>query len=158
MSVEYAPKSPTAPGRAPEIDIGSYLPKHAPVAPRSQPVPRTTPAALSAMHAAIGRLEETVADEIAALGNNRAADFADINRRKSQSLLEITRLARTLPVGSESELAPRLKSLSAALAMDHRLLGLHLTASRQLSDLMIGVLHEAESDGTYGETRQRGRI
>jgi hypothetical protein len=92
------------------------------------------------------------------LGSNHAADFADINRRKSQSLLEITRLARTLPVGSESELAPRLKRLSAALAMDHRLLGLHLTASRQLSDLMIGVLHEAESDGTYGETRRRGRI
>jgi DNA anti-recombination protein RmuC len=158
MPGEHAPKSPSAPDRAPEIDIGSYLPNRAPAAPKPPPVPRTTPAALSAMHAAIGRLQETVDDEIAALADNRAADFADINRRKSQSLLEITRLARTLPVGSESELASRLRKLSAALATDHRLLGLHLAASRQLSDLMIGVLHEAESDGTYGETRQRGRI
>ena len=153
MPAEYMPKMPPAPGHAPEIDIASYLPDRA--AARPQPKPRSTPAAIAAMHAAIGRLEETIAAEIAALEENRAVDFADINRRKSQSLLEITRLARTLPVGSEAELAPRLKQLRTALTASHRLLGLHLTASRQLSDLMIGVLHEAESDGTYGETRHR---
>jgi hypothetical protein len=153
MSGEHAPKSSPARGHAPEIDIGSYLPNRAP--PRPQPQPRSMPAAIAAMHAALGRLEETVAVEIAALGASSAADFADINRRKSQSLLEITRLARAVPAGSEGELAPRLKTLSVALAADHRLLGLHLAASRQLSDLMIGVLHEAESDGTYGETSPR---
>ncbi len=152
MPVEHAPKSPSAPGHAPELDIGSYLPNRV-AAPRPQP--RSTPAAVAAMHAALARLEETVSVEIAALVGNSTADFADINRRKSQSLLEITRLARAVPVGSESELAPRLKQLSTALATDHRLLGLHLAASRQLSDLMINVLHEAESDGTYGETFAR---
>ncbi len=151
MPGEYAPKSPPAPGRAPEIDLGSYLPTRAPAAPAAKPAPRAIPSAVAAMHAAIGRLEETVAMEIATLGENRAADFVELNRRKSQSLLEITRLARALPVGSESELQPRLKTLGDALAANHRLLGLHLAASRQLSDLMIGVLHEAESDGTYGE-------
>ncbi len=157
MPGEYAPKSPPAPRHAPEIDIGSYFPARAPVQkqPQPKPEPRPTPAAIAAMHAAIGRLEETIAAEIAALDGNSPVDLAEINRRKSQSLLEITRLARALPVGSENELKPRLRTLSAALATDHRLLGLHLTASRQLSDLMIGVLHEAESDGTYGETRQR---
>ncbi len=153
MPGEHAPpKLPPAPGHAPEIDLGSYLPNRTPAA---RPQPRTMPSAVAAMHAAIGRLEETVAEEIAALSDNSAADFADINRRKSQSLLEITRLARSLPLGSRGELAPRLSALSDALATDHRLLGLHLAASRQLSDLMIGVLHEAESDGTYGETRPR---
>jgi hypothetical protein len=157
MPAEYAPMVPVTPGRAPEIDIGSYLPNRAPPGARPQPAPRSTPAALSAIQAALDRLEETVTMEVAALGERRPADFADINHRKSQSLLEITRLARTLPVGSEGELAPSLKKLSAALAADHRLLGLHLAASRQLSDLMIGVLHEAESDGTYGEApRRRG--
>ncbi len=151
MSGEHAPKPAT--GHAPEIDIGSYLPNRA--APKPQLQPRSTPAAITAMHAALGRLEEIVATEIAALVGSAAADFADINRRKSQSLLEITRLARAVPVGSESELAPRLKKLGTALATDHRLLGLHLAASRQLSDLMINVLHEAESDGTYGETYPR---
>ena len=101
MPGEYAPKPPPAPGHAPEIDLGSYLPTRAPV-PQPQPMPRTMPSAVAAMHAAIGRLEETIAVEIAALDENRPADFADINRRKSQSLLEITRLARALPVGSEA--------------------------------------------------------
>jgi hypothetical protein len=154
MSGEYAPKLPPARGHAPEIDLGSYLPTRAAV-PQPQPMPRTIPSAVAAMHAAIGRLEEIIAVEIAALNENRAADFTDINRRKSQSLLEITRLSRALPVGSRGELEPRLRKLSDALATDHRLLGVHLAASRQLSDLMIGVLHEAESDGTYGETRPR---
>lgn len=160
MPGEYAPKLPPAPSHAPEIDIGSYFPSRAPAsaAPPVRPAPKSPPAAVAAMHAAIARLQETVAAEVAALDGNRIADFVDINRRKSQSLLEITRLARTLPLGSESELAPRLRELSAALAADHRLLGLHLAASRQLSDLMIGVLHEAESDGTYGETRPRRAV
>ncbi len=153
MPAEYAPKSPPAPGHTPEIDLGTYLPNRTPAPPR--PAARSLPSAVAAMHAAIGRLEEIIAVEIAALGENRAADFADINRRKSQSLLEITRLARALPLGSRNELAPRLRTLSDALATDHRLLGLHLAASRQLADLMIGVLHEAESDGTYGEARPR---
>ncbi len=154
MPGEYAPKS--SPRHAPEIDLGSYLPNRAP-APRPAPAP-SMPSAVTAMHAAIGRLEQTIAVEIAALSENRPADFADINRRKSQSLLEITRLARTLPLGSKGQLEPRLRALSDALATDHRLLGLHLAASRQISDLMIGVLHEAESDGTYGQTRSRHRI
>lgn len=149
MSGEHPPK----PGRAPEIDLGSYLPSRA--APPPRPQPRATPAAIDAMHAALGRLEEIVAAEVAALVGSNPADFADINRRKSQSLLEITRLARAVPVGSEGELAPRLKTLGTALATDHRLLGLHLAASRQLSELMVNVLHEAESDGTYGETYPR---
>jgi hypothetical protein len=157
MPAEYAPKPSPSPGHAPEIDIGSYLPTRASASP-GRPVLRPTPAAVTAMHAAIGRLEETIAAEIATLEANGAADFADINRRKSQSLLEITRLARALPVGGDGELAPRLRKLSNALAADHRLLALHLAASRQLSELMLGVLHEAESDGTYGEARPRRRV
>ena len=108
MSGEFAPKLP--PVHAPEIDIGSYLPSRAAAKPQVQP--RPAPAAVAAMNAALGRLEEIVASEIAALVGSSAADFADINRRKSQSLLEITRLARAIPAGSESELAPRLKKLS----------------------------------------------
>ena len=159
MLREYAPKPQPQPGRAPEIDIASYLPNRAPPSapPLARPAPRSVPAAIAAMHAAIGRLEETIGEEIAALEANAAADFSDINRRKSQSLLEITRLSRALPLGSEGELAPSLRRLREALAADHRLLGLHLAASRQLSELMIGVLHEAESDGTYGEVRPRRR-
>ena len=162
MPGEYMPKAPSAPGHSPEIDIGSYLPNRisapAGATPRPQPRPQPPSAAIAALNAAIDRLEDTIATEIAALVGDGSADFADINRRKSQSLLEITRLARALPVGSEHELAQRLAKLSTALATDHRLLGLHLAASRQISDLMIDVLHEAESDGTYGEMQPRRHV
>jgi hypothetical protein len=156
MPASSTPRSPLSPGRAPEIDLGSYLPHRAaappPVAPAGPMATRAVSSAVGAIEAAIGRLEETLAGEITALDGDGLADFAEINRRKSQSLLELTRLARALPIGGESHLAPRLKTLAAMLASDHRRLGLHLAASRQLSELMISVLHEAESDGTYGQT------
>ena len=161
MSANSTPRSPLSPGRAPEIDLGSYLPHRAPAplaaAPAAPTAPRTVPSAVGAIEAAIGRLEETLEGEIAALDGDGLVDFAEINRRKSQSLLELTRLARALPIGGESHLAPRLNTLATMLASDHRRLGLHLAASRQLSELMISVLHEAESDGTYGQTGPRRR-
>ncbi len=81
--------------------------------------------------------------------------FAEINRQKSQSLLEVTRLSRSLPPGQQAHLQSRLGPLRDLLARNHRLLGFHLAAVREVSDLMVGVLNNAESDGTYGQHPMR---
>ncbi len=63
--------------------------------------------------AALKRLEETVEAETEALLTRRRADHAALNRAKSQSLLELTRLTRGLdPAGID---APR-RSTSRAFA------------------------------------------
>ncbi len=146
--------NPTRSVIAPEIDIGGYLPARAarPAAP-TRPAPAAP--ALSALGAALDRLEAIVGEETAALQDHRPIDLGEANRRKSQSLLEITRLARTLPVGGDPRLSGRLRQLREGLAANHRLLGVHLAAVREIADLMVGVLHEAESDGTYEMRRTR---
>jgi hypothetical protein len=58
-------------------------------------------------------------------------------------------------LGGDPELTARLARLRDKLVANHRLLGLHLTAVREIADLMVGVLNEAESDGTYGLGRAR---
>ncbi len=108
------------------------------------------------MAAALGRLDGVIAEETEALTHRRAVDLDEINRRKSQSLLEITRLARTLPAGRQPQLGARLAAVRDRLAANHRLLGLHMEAARELADLMAGLLSDAESDGTYRRPLARG--
>lgn len=131
---------------APELDIGGYLSTRRPRQPT--PAQPTTPA-VSAIAAALDRLEGLVEEESEALEKRTPVDLDAINRRKSHSLLEITRLARSLPLSGDPTLSVRLSRLRDRLVDNHRLLGLHLAAVREIADLMVGVLSEAESDGTY---------
>ncbi len=130
----------------PELDVGSYLPTHR--RPQRPEAPPATPA-VSAIAAALDRLEVLVEQETSAFEKRETVDLDEINRRKSHSLLEITRLARSLPLTGDPALSVRLTRLRDRLVANHRLLGLHLAAVREIADLMVGVLSEAESDGTY---------
>jgi hypothetical protein len=139
----------------PELDVTSYLPRPAAAVRPAEPPKPAISAASAALSAALDRLEKTVAQESEALANREPVAFADISRQKSQSLHEITRLSRALPPGQGSELKARLGPIRDRLAANHRLLGFHLQAVREVSDLMVGILHDAESDGTYGQTAPR---
>jgi hypothetical protein len=144
-------------GNGPELDISGYLPQRLAAGGRTVKG-ATTPAAVSALEGALDRLEMTLSAETEALESQREIGFAELNRQKSQSLLEITRLARALPQGPDASLQARLAPLRARLSANQRLLGFHLEAVREVSDLMVGILSDAESDGTYGQTRSRRDI
>ena len=104
------------------------------------------------------RLEETIEAETAALLSHRLADQEEFNRRKSQGLLEITRLVRTLgdaPVGPE--LAGRLEGLRAKLALNQSVIEMHLRAVQEVADIMSVAIQSAESDGTYSAAIRWGR-
>jgi hypothetical protein len=141
----------TAPAAAPELSLAGYLPaggQHRPTPAAAAPMPP------SAIAGALDRLEELIDRENSALASNEAVDHADLNRRKSQSLLEVTRLGRALPAGSAKALGPQLGRLRDKLVDNHRTLGLHMNAVREIADLIVRSLTEAESDGTYGMARR----
>ncbi len=137
----------------PELSQSAYFPSRA-VAPRAATAaPLRSPAMANAIEAALDRLEGIIDEEDNALGGRQHIDFADLNRRKSQSLLELTRLGRSLPLGAQPELRERVAGMRTKLLANHRTLGLHIAAVKDIADLMVRALHEAESDGTYGKMR-----
>lgn len=102
------------------------------------------------LNKAVERLEEVVEAETAALLSNSMADLEEFNRRKSQSLLELTRLARTLQDGSGSpEIRRRLEELRSKLDRNHSTLEMHLKAVQEVSDIVSKAIRSADSDGTY---------
>lgn len=139
----------------PELDAAGYRMRQAPAKPQEMPDTATATGVAGAFGAALDRLENLVAAENEALEARVPVSFAEINRQKSQSLLEVTRLSRSLPAGQQAHLQSRLGPLRDLLARNHRLLGFHLAAVREVSDLMVGVLNNAESDGTYGQHPMR---
>jgi hypothetical protein len=138
----------------PELSpLSALLPKLDGGAPAVAPKP--TPPAVTAIREALARLEETIDIENGGLGGGAGADFTDLNRRKSQSLLELTRLSRILPPGGPPALRENVARLRDKLIHNHRTLSLHLAAVKDIAELMVGALSAAESDGTYGTVPPR---
>jgi hypothetical protein len=107
-------------------------------------------ASLGALAGSLDRLEEVVDQENAALRAHRDIDLADVNRRKSCALLELTRLVRALPAGAGgTPVRARIERLRAKLVGNQELLRTNLSAMREIAELLAGVARDAESDGTY---------
>lgn len=98
----------------------------------------------------LARLEATIDAETTSLTVHDLWDQDDFNRRKSQSLVELARLGRTI---SADRLSPPeiegLERVRAKLRRNHELLGIHLRAMQEVSDLVSTMIQSAESDGTY---------
>jgi flagellar biosynthesis/type III secretory pathway chaperone len=103
-----------------------------------------------ALAKAVDRLEDILAMETDALDRGAPVDLAEITGRKNQSLLELTRLARTVPATSRDPvLDQRLERLKDVVEANRRMLELHVRASHDISSLISRSIAEAESDGTY---------
>ncbi|OAS27519.1 hypothetical protein [Methylobacterium platani] len=100
--------------------------------------------------ACVKRLEAVIEEETEALETRAPADLGDLNRRKSQGLLELTRLTRGLDVAAlDATVAIHLARLRDKLARNQQVVALHLRALEEIDDTLAQAALAAESDGTY---------
>lgn len=95
------------------------------------------------------RLEDAIDQETEALSRRLPLDFEEMNRRKSRSLLELSRAARALPAALDGATLERLALLRGKLLRNQEVLGLHLAAAQEVASILGTALRDAESDGTY---------
>ncbi|WP_438345640.1 flagellar protein FlgN [Methylorubrum populi] len=96
------------------------------------------------------RLEATVEAETEALAANAPLDLDAVNRAKSRSLLELTRLARGIDAANiDAETGIVLVRLRDKLIRNQEAVALHLRAVEEVGETLQASLQAAESDGTY---------
>ncbi|MFD6320620.1 flagellar protein FlgN [Methylorubrum populi] len=96
------------------------------------------------------RLEATVETETEALAANAPLDLDAVNRAKSRSLLELTRLARGIDAANvDAETGIVLARLRDKLIRNQEAVALHLRAVEEVGETLQASLQAAESDGTY---------
>jgi len=131
--------------------VPSGSPRH-----RGIPAPAAT---LTALLRAIERTEELLDEETGALENRSTVDLVSFVRRKSQSLLEITRAARALrDFEVDPTVTDRLAALKDKLERNQAVLRLHLEAVREVADLLVKTARAVESDGTYSMPGSRQEV
>jgi flagellar biosynthesis/type III secretory pathway chaperone len=138
----------------PEMAASAYFPP--PAGERERQSPHASGAqepVMIALSGALARLEDVIGEETAALEARQSIDLQDFNRRKSRSLLELTRIIRSLPPKiMDEELRRRIERLRHSLVRNKELLRIHLTAAQEIAEVLANAIGDAESDGTYGRT------
>lgn len=112
----------------------------------------------AALSTALLKLIDVIDEENAVLRLHKIGIHSVFTDRKNQALRELMAAQRsTLAPAAQEACGPLLKSLSAALRENARLLKLNIAAVGEISDIIIGSLREAESDGTYSRGRATAR-
>ncbi|TDT88870.1 MULTISPECIES: hypothetical protein [Azorhizobium] len=129
----------------------------APIAELNAPDQPALSPEMATLVSSLDRLEIVIDQETAALEAHQPVDLAEMNRRKSRSLLELSRALRGLPDDVDSSLGERLTGIKAKLTRNCEVLAMHLAAAREITTILNGALRAAESDGTYSTALLGGR-
>ena len=98
----------------------------------------------------LDRLEETLDMETAALTARDLSNLEEFNRRKSQCLLEISRIVRTAEVSAlHPEATKRLQNLRGKIEHNQDILRRHMHAVQEVASIISSAIQKAESDSTY---------
>jgi hypothetical protein len=107
-------------------------------------------ATLMALMTTIERLEQVIDQETQELRKYRVADLGDFNRRKSQGLLELSRVMRGLGEAAlDGRVQGKLAQLRSKLDANLSVLRMHLAAAQEVTAIISCAIQDAESDGTY---------
>lgn len=108
----------------------------------------------NALYTAVVKLIGVIEEENTLLRDHRVSLHAGFTERKNHALRELMAAQRADGAGQAiAAVKPLLQELAAALGTNARLLKLHIAAVGEVSDIIIGGLREAESDGTYSRSR-----
>jgi hypothetical protein len=98
----------------------------------------------------IDRLMQTLDAENEQIANRHRIDYRAFNQRKSQGLLELTRLIPAIEgVAPTNKLLSAMSLLRAKLDANQRMLRVQLNAARKVSDIIAKAIQDGQSDGTY---------
>ncbi|MFN4140576.1 hypothetical protein [Aestuariivirga sp.] len=109
--------------------------------------------------AALLKLIDIVEEENGILQRHGIVLHAGFTDRKNHALRELmaARRCESSPAAVASS-RPLLRHLSESLRRNAALLKLHITALGDISDIIIGSMRDAESDGTYSRSRSRPKL
>jgi hypothetical protein len=98
----------------------------------------------------LDRLEETLDMETAALMARDLSNLEEFNRRKSQCLLEISRIVRTAEIHAlDQKATKRLQDLQVKIEANQDILRRHMHAVQEVASIISNAIQNAESDSTY---------
>ena len=110
-----------------------------------------------AFFAVVRRLEASIEAETRALADGRHHEIAELTRQKRQGLLELNRIMRAMERTIPSQdVITGLAGFRRKLEENDAALRVHLQAVRDVNALIVKVMREAESDGTYSRGAGRG--
>jgi hypothetical protein len=99
---------------------------------------------------AIQRVQDAIDTENAKIASARVIDLQEFNLRKSQGLLELSRLMPLFAgVQIDAALREALTLLRAKLEENRRILRVQLKAVQQVSEIISRTIQAGQSDGTY---------
>jgi flagellar biosynthesis/type III secretory pathway chaperone len=105
------------------------------------------------MTAALGdvimRLTAVIEEENRVLTEDREKSLQSLIHKKSQLLLELLRIQKTLGEPSGADVKHQLEALRWIMDANQRLLSIHLSAAREISETILEAMRQNESDGTY---------
>lgn len=111
-----------------------------------------------ALSPALLKLIDVIEEENTVLRLRGITLHAGFTDRKNQALRELLAAQRSIISKAAQEASrPLLKQLSGCLEENSRLLKLNIAAVGEISDIIIGSLREADSDGTYSRGRGHSR-
>ncbi len=100
----------------------------------------------------IERLGDAVERETLDLGGPGPVDYRAHSQRKSQGLMELSRLGTSLSaMRGHPRLRAALGDLLAKLDANQRLLHAKLLAARTVAEIVARVISDGQSDGTYSD-------
>lgn len=110
-------------------------------------MPSQNPGSLASI---IRRIEDAIDTETAGIREDLAFDIAASNARKSRYLYELNKAVGALsPRMPGEEHRESLQRLRAKLEVNERVILAHLSAVKEVADLLQGAIQRAEADGTY---------